>query len=46
MTNDVNDSNVSSPYKVFKRPKNWKPLPSPRDIPTASRRIKKKLKNT
>ena len=44
MTNDVN---VSSPYKVFTRPKNWNPLPSPKDLPKkASRRIKKKLKNT
>ena len=29
MTNSVNDDKVSSPYKVFTRPKGWKPLPSP-----------------
>ncbi len=32
MTNSVNDNNVSSPYKVYTRPKNFKPLPSPRNI--------------
>jgi len=33
MTNSVNDERVgSSPYKVFTRPKGWKPLPSPRNI--------------
>jgi hypothetical protein len=32
MTNSVNDDKVSSPYKVFTRPKGWKPLPSPRNI--------------
>ena len=45
MTNDVNDH--SSPYKRWTRPKDWKPLPSPKDIPKqAGRRIKKKLKVT
>ena len=29
MTNSVNDDNVSSPYKVYTRPKDWKPLASP-----------------
>lgn len=32
MTNSVNDNNVSSPYKVFTRPKGWKPLKSPKNI--------------
>ncbi len=44
MTNSVNDNSVSSPYRVWTRPKNWKPLPSPKDVPTTPRKQAKVIR--
>ena len=39
------NENVSSPYKLFIRPKGWKPLMSPKDVKPIKKSFKTKLKS-
>ena len=40
------NENVSSPYKLFIRPKGWKPLMSPKDIKPIKKSKRRKKKKT
>ena len=46
MKNPKNKENISSPYSLFIKPKDWKPLMSPKDIKPIKKSKRRKKKKT